>query len=305
VSHQPKPQSTRLSVLIPFGVVTLIWGSTWIVITGQLGQVPPSWSVAYRFAIGGAAMLGWGLWRRERLRLDARGLRFAALLGLMQFVLNFNFVYRAELYVTSGLVAVVFALLLVPNAILSRVFLGQRMGAQLIVGSAIAMSGIALLFIHEARIDTGATGRVLTGIAITIAGVCAASVANVMQATTTARAYPMAAMLGWAMLWGAGVDAAFAWVTTGPPRFDFSLPYVAGLLYLGLAASALAFTLYFGVIRTIGPAKAAYSGVLVPVIAMALSTLFEGYRWSLLAGVGAVLAMTGLVVALRARRPNR
>lgn len=305
MNHDAKPQSTRLSVLIPFGIVTLIWGSTWIVITGQLGQVPPSWSVAYRFAIGGAAMLCWGLWRRERLALDARGAGFAAVLGLMQFVLNFNFVYRAELYVTSGLVAVVFALLLVPNAILSRIFLGQRMGAQLIVGSVIAMSGIALLFVHEARIDSGGAGRTLTGIAITIAGVCAASVANVMQATTIARAYPMAAMLGWAMLWGASVDAAFAWITTGPPQFDWSVPYVAGLLYLGLAASALAFTLYFGVIRTIGPAKAAYSGVLVPVIAMALSTLFEGYRWSLLAGVGAALAMTGLVVALRARRPNR
>ncbi|WP_245843958.1 DMT family transporter [Sphingomonas spermidinifaciens] len=301
----PRPQSTRLSVLIPFGIVTLIWGSTWIVITGQLGQVPPSWSVAYRFAIGGAAMLGWGLWRREPLALDARGLRFAALLGLMQFVLNFNFVYRAELYVTSGLVAVVFALLLVPNAILSRLFLGQRMGRQLIAGSVIAMGGIALLFIHEARIDAGGASRTLTGIAITLAGVCSASVANVMQASGTARAYPMAAMLGWAMLIGAGIDAAFAWTTTGPPRFDWSPAYVAGLLYLGLAASALAFTLYFGIIRTIGPAKAAYSGVLVPVIAMALSTLFEGYRWSVLAGAGAVLAMTGLVVALRARRPNR
>lgn len=305
MSGEPHPQSTRLSVLIPFGIVTLIWGSTWIVITGQLGQVPPSWSVAYRFAIGGAAMLGWGLWRRERLALDAPGLRFAATLGVLQFVLNFNFVYRAELYVTSGLVAVVFALLLVPNAVLSRVFLGQRMGRQLIVGSVIAIGGIALLFVHEARIDTGGAGRTLTGIVITLAGVGAASVANVMQATQTARRYPMAAVLGWAMLIGALADAAFAWVTTGPPRFDPSPAYVAGLLYLGLAASALAFTLYFGIIRTIGPAKAAYSGVLVPVIAMALSTLFEGYRWSALAALGAALAMIGLVVALRARRPNR
>ncbi|HTG37874.1 DMT family transporter [Sphingomonas sp.] len=304
-STAPPPQSTRLAVLIPFGIVTLIWGSTWIVITGQLGQVPPSWSVAYRFAIGGAAMLGWALFRRVPLALDARGLGFAAALGLMQFVLNFNFVYRAEIYVTSGLVAVVFALLLVPNALLGRIFLGQRLGRQLLVGSATAMAGIAMLFIHEARVDPGSTTRVLTGIAITLMGVCSASVANVMQGTQTARAYPMASMLGWAMLFGATIDALFAWVTTGPPRFDWSLSYVAGLLYLGLAASALAFTLYFGVIRVIGPAKAAYSGVLVPVIAMALSTVFEGYRWSALAAIGALLAMAGLVIALRARRPNR
>ena len=85
--------------------------------------------------------------------------------------------------------------------------------------------------------------------------------------------------------------------------FDLRPAYVAGVLYLGLAASALAFPLYFGVIRAIGPAKAAYSGVIVPVIAMLLSTLFEGYRWSPLAATGAVLAGIGLIVALRAKRP--
>jgi drug/metabolite transporter (DMT)-like permease len=67
----------------------------------------------------------------------------------------------------------------------------------------------------------------------------------------------------------------------------------------------VAFPLYFGIIRVIGPAKAAYSSVLIPVIAMLLSTLFEGYRWSLLAGAGAALAGIGLVVALKARRPAR
>jgi drug/metabolite transporter (DMT)-like permease len=80
---------------------------------------------------------------------------------------------------------------------------------------------------------------------------------------------------------------------------------VLGILYLGLFASALAFPLYYRVLRTIGPAKAAYSSVIVPVIAMSLSTVFEGYRWSLLAGAGAGVTAIGLVIALRARRPNR
>jgi drug/metabolite transporter (DMT)-like permease len=115
----------------------------------------------------------------------------------------------------------------------------------------------------------------------------------------------MTTMLGTAMLIGAGLDALLAWTLTGPPVFELRAAYIIGLLYLGLIASAVAFTLYFGIIRTIGPAKAAYSGVIVPVIAMLLSTIFEGYRWSLLAGAGAALAMIGLVIALRARRPNR
>ena len=300
-----RPQSTRLAILIPFGIITLIWGSTWIVIRDQLGVVPASWSVCYRFLVAGVAMLAWAAWKREPLWLDARGLRFAGLLGLPQFCLNFNFVYRAEAHITSGLVAVIFALLLVPNALLARIFLGQRLGRQLLIGSLVAIAGVGLLFLHELRAAGAGGAEVALGVGLTMLGVLSASCANVMQATPTAREYPMATMLGLAMLIGAGINAAYALVTVGPPVFEARAVYWLGVLYLGLFASAVAFTLYFGIIRVIGPAKAAYSGVLTPVIAMILSTFFEGYRWSLLAAAGAVLALTGLVIALRAKRPNR
>ena len=299
------PQSTRAAILIPFGIVTLIWGSTWLVIRDQLAVVPPSWSVCYRFLVAGIAMAIYATVRRESLRLDARGFAFAAILGTAQFVCNFNFVYRAEHYVTSGLVAVVFALLLVPNAIFGRIFLGQRLGRQLVTGSAIAMAGVALLFINEARVDPHGSTSALIGIGFTLCAILSASTANVMQGTQTAKRYPMGSMLAVAMLIGAALDAAFAWTTTGPPVFEMRAGYIAGILYLGLFASALAFPLYFNVIRAIGPAKAAYSGVIVPVIAMLLSTIFEHYRWSTLAVAGAVLAGIGHVTALRARRPAR
>ncbi len=299
------PASTRASILIPFAIVTLIWGSTWLVIRDQLGVVPPSWSVAYRFLVAGLAMAVWAAWKHEPVKLDARGWGFAIALGVTQFCLNFNFVYRAERYITSGLVAVVFALLLVPNALFGRIFLGQKLGRQLLIGSSIAMAGVALLFLHEVRTDPHGPTSSLTGIAFTLCGILSASIANVMQATETAKRYPMAAMLAIAMLLGAALDAAFAWAMTGPPVFEMRTGYILGILYLGLAASALAFTLYFRIIRAIGPAKAAYSSVIVPVIAMLLSTAFEGYRWSLLAGAGAALTGVGLIVALMARRPAR
>ena len=301
----PSPNSSKLAILIPFGIVTLIWGSTWLVIRHQLGVVPPTWSVTYRFIVAGTFMLGYALFRGERIALDARGWAFAAVTGLCQFCLNFNFVYRAEGYVTSGLVAVVFALLLLPNAVFARVFLGQKLGQQLIVGMGVAMAGVVLLFVREARVDPHGPAQVLMGIGFTLLAILSASVANVMQATPTARAYPMAAMLGVAMLIGAALDATIAWTISGPPVFDASPGYIAGVLYLGIFASALAFPLYYGVLRVIGPAKAAYSSVLVPVIAMLLSTLFEGYVWSWLAAGGAALVLGGLVIALKARRPAR
>ena len=299
------PQSARAAILVPFAIVTLIWGSTWLVIRDQLGVVPPSWSVTYRFLVAGAAMTLYALIRRDSFRLDARGWAFALCVGVAQFCLNFNFVYRAEHFITSGLVAVVFALLLVPNAALSRIFLGQRMGRQLVIGSGIAMAGVALLFVHEVRLDPRGPAASLAGIGFTLLAILAASVANVMQATDTAKRYPMMPTLAIAMLIGAAVDALVAWWLTGPPVFEARAGYVAGIVYLGLAASTIAFPLYYGVLRVIGPAKAAYSSVIVPVIAMALSTIFEGYRWSPLAVGGAVLTGCGLVIALRARRPVR
>ena len=299
------PNSTRAAILIPFGIVTLIWGSTWLVIRDQLAVVPPSWSVTYRFAVAGVAMVIWAVIRRDSFRLGARGYGFAAAIAISQFCFNFNFVYRAEKYITSGLVAVIFALLLVPNAAFARVFLGQRMGRQLLVGSAVAMAGVALLFLHETRSDPHGVSASLSGIAWTLAAVLSASSANVLQATDTAKRYPMGSTLAIAMVMGALLDGAVAWLLTGPPMIEPRFGYIAGVVYLGLFASAIAFPLYFNVIRVIGPAKAAYSSVIVPVIAMLLSTLFEGYRWSLLAGAGAVLAGVGLIIALRARRPSR
>ena len=300
-----RPQSTRAAILVPFAIVTLIWGSTWIVIRDQIHVVPAGWSVTYRFLVAGLAMAAWAAFRRESFRIGAGGLAFAAAIGLLQFCLNFNFVYRAEAFVTSGLVAVVFAMLLVPNALLARVFLGQRLGRQLLVGSAVAMAGVALLFVQEARSDPHGPGTALVGIGWTLAAILSASCANVLQATERAKRYPMASTLAIAMLLGAGVDAAVAWSLSGPPVVEHRWGYWAGIAYLGLAASALAFPLYYRVLRVIGPAKAAYSSVIVPVIAMLLSTMFEGYHWSPLAIGGALLAGAGLVVALSARRPNR
>lgn len=291
-------------ILFAFLLVSLIWGSTWLVIKDQISSVPPSWSVSYRFMAGSAAMFALVAVRRMPIGLDARGHFWAICLGISQFMLNFNFVYRAELYITSGLVAVMFALLMLPNALLGRIFLGQRITPAFLFGSAVAAAGIALLFVREYRQTDIGAGAVAIGIGLTLGGVLSASVANVLQATNGPKRYPILTLLAWAMFWGMCANAVFALVTVGPPVFDSRPAYIAGILYLGVIGSAVTFPLYFGMIREIGAGQAAYSSVIVPVVAMALSTAFEGYRWSLLAAGGAVLALAGLLIATRARKPR-
>ena len=291
-------------VLLPFLFVTLIWGSTWIVITGQLGVVPPSWSVAYRFFVGAAAMFAYAIWRGERLTLLGAGWGFAALLGFAQFAFNFNFVYRAEQHITSGLVAVLFALLIVPNTLLGRVFLKTKVEGRFLLGAGIAIIGVGMMILHEYRAANVGAGEVLIGTVLTLCGVISASASNVMQGTNIARAQSMVVMIAWAMLFGALGDAVFAWITTGPPVIEMTPSYLGGVFYLGVIASAVTFPLYFNIIRAVGPGQAAWSSVLIPIIAMGFSTIFEGYRWAPLSIAGGAVALIGLVIAV-AKRPER
>ena len=304
MSTAPAPNSARLAVLLPFAAVTLIWGSTWIVITGQLGTVPPTWSVTYRFLIGGVAMLVWAAITRQPLGLDARGIGFAALLGLFQFALNFNFVYRAEQHITSGLVAVLFALLIVPNTLLGRAFLKTPLEGRFLAGAGIAIIGVGLMILHEYSAAAVGAHEVLLGTALTLAGVMSASTANVMQGTKIARAQSMVVMIAWAMAFGAFADGSYAWITTGPPVIEPTPVYLGGVLYLGIIASAVTFPLYFNVIRAVGPGQAAWSSVLIPIIAMGFSTAFEGYRWAVLSIAGGIVALVGLMIAV-AKRPDK
>ena len=287
--------------IIAFAITTLVWGSTWLVIKGQLGTVPPAWSVTWRFALACAGMFTLAAARRERLLLPPRGLLLAAVVGFFQFFANFQFVYQAERHITSGLVAVFFALLIVPNAIFARVFLGNRLSARFLLGSLIAIGGIALLMLHEYHAaPTG--GSAMLGLALTLGAILCASAANVMQSGEAARQYSIPVLLAWAMLAGTLGDAAYAWATTGPPAIDTAPAYLLGVAYLALIGTVLTFPLYSLLLREWGPGRAAYNSVLIPVVAMALSTLFEGYAWTRLAVGGAVLVLAGLLVALGGRK---
>lgn len=285
-------------VVLPFIVFTAIWGSTWIVIRGQLGSVPPQWSIAYRFVIAATAMAALALWKGHSLKIGPKTFLAMAFLGFTQFCVNFNAVYLAERHITSGVVATVFALLLIPSSLLAWMFLGQKPTRRFAWSSLVAVAGIALLFLHELREHPADSAQIAAGIGLTLAGMLGASAGNVFQAREEVRHVPLFVLLTWSMATGAVIDAALALAMTGPPTFDPRPEYWIGVFYLALAASVLTFSLYYPVVRKIGPAKAAYSSVIVPIIAMGFSTWFEEYRWTPLTIAGAVLALGGMVAAL-------
>lgn len=305
MSSSPAPSLLRPDIALPFALTALIWGSTWWVITTQIVDVPPAWSVTYRFALATPAMALVAVLMGGGLAIPARAHLLAMLIGLTQFCGNFMFVYEAERYLTSGIVSLLLGLLLVPNAILGWLLLGQGVSRRFVLGSVLAIAGIALLLINEARMAS-AGDRVWWGVLLAIGGLLSAAVANVIQANETGRAVPLPRLLAWSMAYGTVIDGSLAWAMSGPPVFPRDPAYWAGAAYLAFAGSVVTFPLYFKLVRDIGAGKAAYNSVVVIVLAMLLSTLLEGYSWTALAIGGALLAIAGLLVALTsARSPSR
>lgn len=300
MSEMPPHALLRPRIVIPFLLTGIIWGSTWWVITDQIDGVPPSWSVAIRFAVATPAMFLVAKLMGKSLHIGGAGQLLALAIGVAQFCGNFNFVYRSELHLTSGIVAVLFTMLIVSNAILGWLVLGQRITRNFLLGTCVAMSGIALLLWHEAGLNP-LGGSIPMGIFWALLGILAASVANVIQANETGRALPMVSLLAWAMLYGTLADLALAWLTAGPPALPARASFWLGIGWLALAGSVVTFPLHYTLVREIGAGRAAYNGILVVIVAMLLSTLFEGYRWNVLTVSGAVLAVIGLVIALKAR----
>jgi drug/metabolite transporter (DMT)-like permease len=290
----------RPRVAIPFLTIALIWGSTWWVITTQIAAIPAPWAVTWRFTLATPAMFALAFATPGRVTMPARVHVLAAAVGICQFCGNYNFVYQAERHLTSGIVALMVGLMIVPNALLGRALLRQPITARFALGSLIAIAGIALLLLNESRV-THVAGNVEFGIWLALGAMFAASVSNVIQAGETGRRVPLFTLIAWSMLYGTLCDAALALWLSGPPVVPLVREFWLGTAYLALAGSVVTFPLYYMLIREIGAGRAAYHNVLVVIIAMLLSTLLENYHWSALAIGGSVLALFGLLVALRAK----
>lgn len=300
MTQAPPHALLRPRIALPFLLIALIWGSTWIVITGQIDGVPPAWSVAWRFVLATLGMFALAMATGSALAMPKRAHWLAAAVGLCQFCGNYNLVYQAELHLTSGIVAVMIGLMIVPNAVFGRVLLGQPITARFAVGSLIAIGGIALLLVNETR-EARLGGNVALGIWLALGAMLAASISNVIQAGPTGRQVPLMTLVAWSMLYGTLIDVVFAVVTAGPPVLPVDTQYWLGTAYLAFAGSVVTFPLYYRIIREIGAGRAAYHNVLVVIVAMLLSTWFEGYRWLALAIAGCGLALVGLLIALRAK----
>ena len=130
-------------------ITIIVWGSTFLAIKYQLGSVDPMVSVIYRFGLAAALLILFSYVKGLKLKFSLEEHFFMALLGVLLFSINYWFVYVAELYVTSGVVAVMFSSIVFMNIANGAIFLGAPVEKKMIAGAVLGIIGIVMIFMPE------------------------------------------------------------------------------------------------------------------------------------------------------------
>ena len=280
----------------------LIWGSTWLAITFQLGQVPPAVSVAYRFALASAILLAYCVIRRLPMRYTLRDHAWIALQGLLLFSTNYVLVYLSEGHISSGLTAVIFSSMAFWNILGMRYFYATPLRPAALIGAALGVLGVAIVFGPELTIFSKDGGGIL-GLGYGLAATLAASLGNITATRNQRHGLPIVQQNTFGMFYGALLVTLFALLTGERFVFESTASYALSLLYLALFGSVLAFGGYLTLLGRIGADRAGYISVAIPIVAVLLSTLFEGFRWRPGTVLGIALCMLGNVLVLQWKKP--
>jgi len=283
-----------------YAITVLIWGTTWFAISFQLGQVAVEISILYRYTIATSILFVICFLRKVPLRFSATAHKYMWLQGACLFCLNYILFYYASKHLTTGLVAVIFSTVVLMNVLNGRLLVGQQIRPIVVVSGILGLLGLVFIFIPELS-NMERSVQVKNSIILGLLATFFASIGNVTTIKNKINGVPVVAATAWGMLYGSLMTLIYVLVKDIPFTFDYSPEYIISLVYLAVFGSVIAFVCYLTLIEKIGPDKASYSGVMFPVVALIISTLFEGYSWTIAAVFGLFLVMLGNYLVLRAK----
>lgn len=282
-------------------LVVAIWGTTWIAIFLQQGPVPATVSIFWRFAIASVTMLTILLLARRLRRLALRDHLFCILQGCCVFGFNFWCFYTAASWINTGLESVIFSMAVLFNAINSFLFFRQTPPGRFYLAALLGLVGIITLFWDDLQ-ASGLSSTMLPGILLSALGTYGFSLGNMLSIRHQRRGLETLTTNSWAMLYGTLIIGAIALLRGDNFTPQWTTSYLGALFYLAIFGSVIAFGAYFTLVGRIGASNAAYSTLLFPLVALTLSTLYEGYQWHANAIIGLVLILVGNLVMF-ARMP--
>ena len=286
------------STIFLFIATLLCWGPTWYVIKFQLGTVDPMVSVFYRFFLASLIILLACVIKKLPLKFSLKEHFYIAVLGILLFNVNYVIFYLSTQYLISGFVALCFSSILFMNVINNIIFHKNLPNIKTILGGAIGTMGLIFIFFDEISNFTF-SNMTSYGIFLGIIATYFASLGNLVSAHTSKINLPVVPVTGYGMLYGSISLLIFLLITKTPFNFEYSLKYNLSLVYLSIFGSVFGFSLYLSLIKKIGSNDAAYVAIIMPLIALLVSTIFEELMWNVNLIIGAIMIIFGNILILK------
>lgn len=292
----------RGSPMIPalYALICLIWGSTWLVIKIGLVGVPPFLGAGLRFTLASAVLFALIAARGTPIRLDRDG-RIAVLsCGLLGFTLSYACVYWSEQYISSGLAAILYCMMPLFTALLSRFWTrSETLSARKVGGILVAMAGTAVLFWPSESVSRAQ----IAGMAVALVSV-AASAANLVSVKKYGRDLDVFVMNALSMAIGAALLLVLSAFLESRIAVTWSRSNVLAIVYLSLAGSVTAFLSYYSLVKVMDATRLSLITLIFPLVAVLLgwTVLHEALPPSTWGGMGAVLLGVAIAIVPAPRR---
>jgi len=289
--------------LVLFISTLICWSPTWYLIKFQFGVVDPLISIFYRFFIASIIVFIFLIISKKKISFNLHQHLSFLLLGVTLFSLNYIFFYLANTYLISGIVTIAFSTILIMNILGERIYFKIKSSKQTLLAAGFGIIGILIIFEKE-LLNFKVEDKTHIGIILSFIATFWASTGNLIHQKNFKDKIPFFQSIAYGMLYGSLFTLIVAKFRGAELLFDYSFSYISSLLYLAIIGSVVAFYLYLKLLENIGSARAGYIGVIMPIIALIISTIFEGLQWTNNLIFGLPVLIFGCVLILNQKSKN-
>jgi len=282
---------------ILFIVTLFCWSPTWYVIKFQLGYVDPLVSVFYRFLIAAIIIFVYLIYKKKNLKFSLNQHAWFLLFGICLYSLNYVFFYLSNTYLISAFPAIVFSTVVIMNILGEGFYFKKKPSLKTLLGATIGMIGIIIIFSDEIFNFSLANGTHV-GLFLALLGTFCASTGNMVYQRNLNNNFSLIPTLAYAMLYGSLVTLFITQIKGAELLFEYSFSYIASLAYLSIVGSIFAFIFYLRLLEKVGAGRAGYVGVVMPVLALLISTVFENLEWQQDLIIGLPILIIGAVLVI-------
>ena len=283
--------------LFLFIATLFCWSPTWYLIKFQLGYVDPLVSVFYRFVIASLIIFIYLVIKRRNLRFSFNHHIWFLFFGTCLYSINYVFFYTSNTYLISAFPAIVFSTVVIMNILGEWFYFKKKPTIKTLLGAAIGMIGIIIIFNNEIFNFSLSNGAHI-GLFLALLGTFCASTGNMIHQRNLNNNFPLIQTIAFAMLYGSLVTLLITQLNNIELLFEFTFRYIVSLAYLSVFGSIFAFIFYLKLLEKVGPGRAGYVGVVMPVLALLISTIFEDLMWQTDLIIGLPILIIGAVLVI-------